>query len=87
MNPDTHSPGTRWTHPGHYTAGSWKPERLMVGSILTDKKIAKYQKLGFYSQEYRDARRDQMIKKGLIRPSKREGSFLEHDGRMIYSPL
>jgi len=49
---------------------------------LTDKKIDKYREQGWYSEEFRQARRERMQGK-----SKRSGSFVERDGRLIYSPL
>lgn len=49
---------------------------------LTDKKIEKYMEQGWYSEDFRQARRERMNKK-----KNRQGNFVERDGRMIYAPL
>ena len=36
---------------------AWKPTFGLVGAKLTDKKIAKYEKLGRYSDQYKEALR------------------------------
>lgn len=59
---------------------------MMMRGKLTDRKIDKYSKLGWYSDAFKEARRDLMAKK-KAKSQKRSGSFLEQDGRMIYSPL
>lgn len=66
---------------------SWNSTRFLIRGKLTDKAIEKYREKGWYSQEFRDARRELMQKKQAKR-AKRDGSFLITDeGRMIYSPL
>jgi hypothetical protein len=54
----------------------------LVGELLTDKKIGHYAKKGYYSPEYRQARKDLQAKK----KARRTGNFDEIDGRMIYRP-
>lgn len=60
----------------------WNETRLLIRGRLTDKKIEHYRKRGWYSQAFKEARRELMEKKR----SKRSGAFLEHEGRLIYSP-
>ena len=56
--------------------------RCAILGPLTDRKIEKYAADGWYSEEFRKARRELRNKK------KRVGNFLEcQDGRFIYSPL
>lgn len=62
---------------------SWNQARLVVRGRLTDKRIEKYEKAGFYSAEYREARR----KLAQRRSDKRKGNFIERDGKFIYSPI
>lgn len=69
---------------------AWNIERLLRRGPLTDRQIAKYQARGFYSPEYRKARKEIMDKKRVKRlelEARREGNFLTVDGRLIYSPL
>lgn len=61
---------------------SWNQARLVVGKKLTDRKIRQYEQRGYYSNEFRQARREAWERK----QSKREGNFTLRDGRMIYSP-
>ena len=65
----------------HYRSG-WPSAGFILGP-LTDKKIAKYQKLGYYSAEFKEARKELQARK-----RKRKGNFVEsEDGRLVYSPL
>lgn len=58
----------------------------MVGAPLTDKKIEKYREAGYYSQAYREARKEAMERK-RNRRFKREGNFLVYpDGRKVFAP-
>ncbi len=59
---------------------------MLIRGPLTDKKIAKYQKQGWYSEAFKEARRELMNKKrsGKLR---REGSFVRDGDRMLYNPL
>ena len=66
---------------------SWNEARLSVRKRLTDRKIAEYERRGFYSEEYREARRELWAKQAAKRQSLRNGNFVERDGRLIYSPL
>lgn len=50
---------------------------------LTDRKIEKYRKAGYYSQEFKEARK----KLQAMRRGKREGNFTRSGERLIYSPL
>lgn len=62
----------------------------VVGRRLTDKVIDRYVKRGFYSQAYKDARRELMQRKAAkrqAREAKRDGNFLIfNDGRKVYAP-
>lgn len=54
---------------------------------LTDKKIARYEAQGYYSEAYRTARRELWASRSA-RKSRREGNFLIYgDGRKIFSPV
>lgn len=60
----------------------FKPHLAILRGPLTDRKITRYAKQGFYSEEFREFRRKTMQKK-----SRRQGNFVQTDGRFIYSPL
>jgi hypothetical protein len=63
---------------------SWNETRLLIGKPLTDRKIDRYQKLGYYSDELRQRRSEFQAKKRL----KRRGNFIEStSGSLIYNPL
>lgn len=63
----------------------WKEDTMLIGKPLTDKKIIQYEKRGFYSEEFREQRRQFQAKK---KARKRVGNFVEaEDGRFIYSPI
>jgi hypothetical protein len=64
---------------------SWSEGRLVGRGPLTDKKIAKYAKAGWFSADFKEARRSLMLKKHAQR-KRREGNFDIVDGRMIYRP-
>lgn len=55
--------------------------------MLTDKQITKYIEQGYYSAEFKDARRQYMENKQKKREAKRAGNFMTSEGRMIYSPV
>lgn len=58
----------------------------IVGAKLTDKKIEQYRQRGFYSQEFKEARKQHMARVSSKKP-KRVGNFLLFsDGRQVYSP-
>lgn len=63
---------------------SWNMVRMTVRGELTDRKIAKYEKAGFYSADFRAARKAMMEKK---KARKRHGNFVQVDDRWIYSPI
>lgn len=66
---------------------AWNEGRLMRRRALTDRKIAKYESLGYYSAEYRQARRDLQARKRAGAASRRSGNFdVADDGRLIYRP-
>lgn len=71
----------------HYKAPRW-PDNA-VGGNLTDKQIERYRQQGYYSAEFRDARRELMHRKKARRDiaAQRSGNFVIIDGRTIYSPL
>jgi len=76
---------TSWQNPAHYRIRSaWNPAKLSVRRRLTDKQIEKYQKLGYYSAEIKQARRD--LAKLRENKKTRVGNFLHGDGGLIYSP-
>lgn len=65
------------------------PSNILLGP-LTDKQIEKYRKLGYYSEAFKNARREYMEKKRNKNggKAKREGNFLIYnDGRKVYAPL
>jgi len=64
-------------------APAWNEVRVMMRGPLSDKKISRYAKEGFYSAEYRQARRERMAQKA----NKRRGNFVEVEGRMVFSPV
>lgn len=65
----------------HIRSG-WNIGRLMQRGKLTDRKIAQYEKAGYYSAEFRKARKDLQVRR-----RRREGGFeISEDGRMIYNP-
>lgn len=70
---------------GHIRSG-WNISAMLRRGPLTDRKIAFYEKRGYYSTEFRDARRELMQRKQAKR-EQREGGFVIREGRMIYSPL
>lgn len=61
---------------------SWNSPKLSLRGPLTDRKIKAYQKAGFYSAEYKEARKRIMDKNRL----RRTGNFIEVGGRLIYTP-
>ncbi len=64
----------------------WNEARLMRRAPLTDRKIARYEKLGYYSPEYRAARRELQERKAFKRHM-RQGNFdVAEGGRLIYRP-
>lgn len=83
------SANERWDSENHTVAmkgrvnPSWNEARMIIRGKLTDKKVAKYAQMGFYSLEYRKLRKERMEKKAKARTS----NFVENSGRLIYSPL
>lgn len=71
----------------HRRIGSaWKPHVFVMKGPLTDKKIEQYRAAGYYSKEFREARKELMQQKAAKR-QKREGNFnVAEDGRLIYAP-
>ncbi len=73
-------------HPPDYRPpirSSWQSAHFMRRGVLTDKRIAYYQKRGFYSPEFQQARREFLARKS----AKRSGNFIKaQDGHLIYSP-
>ena len=74
----------------HYSGGrirpSWNEAQLMRKGKLTDKRIEYYRKRGYYSAEYRQARKKKQELKSFRKNMERQGNFIVDDGRMIYSP-
>jgi len=64
---------------------AWRESLFMRRGKLTDKKIARYERLGFYSAEYRTARKALMDRKARQRTA-RVGNFDLVGDRMIYNP-
>lgn len=62
----------------------------VVGRLLTDRDIAKYERQGYYTSEFKEARRELMERKAVkrkARETRREGNFLVFsDGHKVYSP-
>ena len=59
---------------------AWNEGRVVQKKPLTDKAIEKYIKAGYYTGEFKEARRELMKRKG-----KRTGNFEKaEDGRLIY---
>jgi len=69
---------------------SWNETRMLLRGPLTDKRIEYYRERGWYSAEFREARRGLIASqnaKRQEREARREGNFLVFsDGRQIYSP-
>ncbi len=63
----------------------WNEQRLVVKGELTDKKMAKYEAQGFYSEAFRPARREIWQNK-QAKQLAREGNFNSLDGRLVYCP-
>ena len=81
---NTHPPArVRWVSPFHRGLRSQSFNNIVRGP-LTDKQIAKYQEKGYYSAAFKQARREAAERK---RKTRRVGSFVEVEGRMIYSPV
>lgn len=66
-----------------YVRSGWNEAQMLIRGPLTDKKIARYQKRGFYTAEFKEERRKYAAQKRV----KRRGNFIENEGRLIYSPL
>lgn len=61
----------------------WNITRMLMRGRLTDRKIAKYEREGYYSAEIREYRR----KRQAQRQARRDGSFDRmQDGRLIFRP-
>ena len=77
-----------WADPRTRLRSSWPTSALICRGLLTDRKIDKYVKAGFYSSEYKAARRELWQKRKLKANAKRSGNFLVNEdlGRIIYNP-
>lgn len=64
---------------------AWLESHMMRRGKLTDRKIAQYEREGFYSVEYKAARKELQERKAKKR-SNRDGNFVLEGGRMIYDP-
>lgn len=64
---------------------AWKESAMMRRGKLTDRKIAQYERKGFYSPEYRLARKELMERKSKKQLA-RSGNFDLVDGRLIFNP-
>ncbi len=64
---------------------SWRPEGMLRRGLLTDKKIEKYRKQGWYSPELKQARRE-LNERKRMKSERREGNFIVSDGKLIFSP-
>ena len=58
----------------------WK-NMTIRGKTLTDRKIDSYRRRGYYSESFRQARREMWARR-----SSKSANFLELEGRLIYSP-
>lgn len=64
----------------------WNESLMILKGPLTDRKIQKYQKEGWYSPEMKQKRRERQEKKAARR-ARREGNFIvDKMGSAIYSP-
>lgn len=72
----------------HRLRSGWNPSAFLIGKPLTDKKIAEYERRGYYSAELREARAELQRRKKAKRELRehRSGEFIKRDGRLIYSP-
>jgi hypothetical protein len=68
------------TSPYHARVKTGVALENMVGELLTDRKISRYEGKGYYQPDARKARKDRAEKKG-----KGRSNFIERDGRLIYS--
>jgi hypothetical protein len=75
-----------WSAPLPPIRSTWIGEKLLIKGPLTDKKIEEYRERGWYSVEFREARRALLAKRAARREGKRTGNFIEVGGRLIYSP-
>ena len=73
-------------YPGPPLRSSWNATRMLIRGRLTDKKIEQYRKQGWYSEAFREARREFMAKKSAGKIN-RTGSFVVSGDRMIYNPI
>jgi len=62
--------------------GGWQVHNMSRRGYLTDKQIDYYASQGFYSEEFREARRRHHEKK-----RSRSGNWVTQEGRLIYSPM
>lgn len=67
---------------GGYIRPGWNVNQLCRGRRLTNRRIAHYARLGWYSAEFRQARRELAERKQTMR----EGNFVHTEGRLIFSP-
>jgi hypothetical protein len=68
------------TNPYHARLKTGAALENVVGELLTDRKIGRYEDQGYYQPEARKARLERS-KKGR----KSRSNFIERDGRLIYS--
>lgn len=91
-----HQPRALHTTPDHPTIPSNLPPGLcpirtasfslaLRTHVLTDRDIARYQAQGYYTAEFREARR-QLWEKRHSRRREPPSNFVSHDGRLIYCP-
>jgi hypothetical protein len=75
------------TLPAAPIRSSWNTVRMLMRGPLTDRKIEQYEKRGYYSAEFREARRE-MWQRQQAKRMRRDGNFLlREDGSRIYAPL
>lgn len=67
---------------------SWNCEAMLIRGELTDRKIDRYIKQGFYSEELKTARRELQAKRKAQREARdqQNQNFIQSDGRLIYNP-
>jgi hypothetical protein len=68
--------------PASYPIRSVSFSIAMRGRLLTDRDISKYAAKGYYSAEFREARKTLWQN----RAQKRKSNFVSRDGRLIYCP-
>lgn len=75
-------------HGSHWASirSAWNGAALIRRGRLTDAKIGKYEKMGWYAPEAVKARSEARRRAAVARKGIRRGSYVEIGGRLIYAP-